>query len=521
MNEDLRRDERRISHDLELEYFHIICKVLQYNRRKLEHSQEQILRNPEQTWQPSFKNIIDTLDKMSFTRVAVTIEKLFLTPNKAANSYYTMMMNRFGNTASFIAPVKLFTEMIAYLRLMLFSNNMTYYEISIGALYRLYYITAANKLDMLAKLLSNYKNNTHTKEYLHSLITCAHETVKTLEAAQNLFVQSNGQQTNNLIYEKYRHLIDSLDSNKKSKALSKKELDMELYIMSCFRFSVSDYLKKLMSANTVTLYAKVMQGMETNSPAINHYVFRYIQRCYDFKIESDSITSSPVGVAELQGQGSGVNMSFVFYNLSILHLIHSVLDNVNIINNPKYAQTVALLKRIVRDFALLSRKNRLLFVEALLNNLTNMDMCSNIYSIYDAHLTTSDGSPQKPSSRNTVRRRKDDSDDDELGDEFDDSNLPTAFTHNPKAVKASKAAKTSKKRKADSDDDDLGMIRGKDSDGSDQANSDEDDQPKQVKQKVKRHRWSAGEDEMLTKLYDLYASSRSIYSSIAEHDDFM
>jgi hypothetical protein len=89
VNEDLRRDDMRVGQELELRYFDILYRVLHYNRLKLadeyaEHLQATAAAQTqpgagaaaERLWEPNLKNVMDALDRMSFTRVVTAIERV-------------------------------------------------------------------------------------------------------------------------------------------------------------------------------------------------------------------------------------------------------------------------------------------------------------------------------------------------------------------------------------------------------------------------------------------------------------
>eukprot|EP00981_Chlorochromonas_danica_P015446 scaffold12100_cov195-Ochromonas_danica.AAC.2 len=352
------------------------------------------------------------------------------------------------------------------------------------------------------------------------------------------------------------------------KGLSKKDLDMEVYILSCYKFDVYDYFKKIMTPHTVDLYMKVLVNVEENSSSINDYILHFMQRCYDFKIEKDGFYADSTNLNSPSANISSplnVNLSYLFFNLSSLSIIHSLLTNINVQTNAKYGELLLFLRRVVRDFALLAQKNHLLLVEALLNNITNMDVCHNIFTVYDARLIIggpeghADTSLRHASSEMAFNKAN--SSDDELGDEFDEEDLPKAFTDHPEqekkrnkgASKASTLRRNRKKKSAieesdgdvsindssssdsagDSDKEDKSGKKGLE-DEKDQSDADglskDSDNDEQLAKRAKRtsasdktkkkwHRWSAEEDATLERLYALYASSRSLHASIAEHED--
>lgn len=89
VNEDLRRDDMRVGQELELRYFDILYRVLHYNRLKLadeflDHQHAVAVSasvnapggGVERAWEPNLKNVMDALDRMSFTRVVTAIERV-------------------------------------------------------------------------------------------------------------------------------------------------------------------------------------------------------------------------------------------------------------------------------------------------------------------------------------------------------------------------------------------------------------------------------------------------------------
>ena len=84
VNEDLRRDDMRVGQELELRYFDIIYRVLHYNRLKIADDYRQHLKAVaggtsaavEVQWEPNLKNVMDALDRMSFTRVVTAVERV-------------------------------------------------------------------------------------------------------------------------------------------------------------------------------------------------------------------------------------------------------------------------------------------------------------------------------------------------------------------------------------------------------------------------------------------------------------
>lgn len=130
--QDLRRDEMRIGPDLELRYFEILTKLLQYNRLKLMDQKRRFIASLSSqsadatipAWEPNLKNVMDALDRMSFTRVTSTIDRLSKNPSKLGD---------------LIIPVCLLKEMVCYLRTLLESSLEGHHEIAIAAMFRMYF----------------------------------------------------------------------------------------------------------------------------------------------------------------------------------------------------------------------------------------------------------------------------------------------------------------------------------------------------------------------------------------------
>ena len=81
VNDDLRRDDMRVGHELEIKYFDILYRVLHYNRLKLGDEYREFQNNianhkVKTSWEPNLKNVMDALDRMSFMRVVTSIERL-------------------------------------------------------------------------------------------------------------------------------------------------------------------------------------------------------------------------------------------------------------------------------------------------------------------------------------------------------------------------------------------------------------------------------------------------------------
>lgn len=79
-------------------------------------------------------------------------------------------------------PMDLYKEMLCFLRLMLESTDSAHNDIALGALYKLYYISAERE-DPLIHLLRDWKPNAFGKQHLCTLVELVHECLKLLDHA--------------------------------------------------------------------------------------------------------------------------------------------------------------------------------------------------------------------------------------------------------------------------------------------------------------------------------------------------
>lgn len=396
VNEDMRRDELRISPDMEWQYFSIVTKLLAYNRLKLEDEYRAVQARRQEAslsllpsatngttpaadqlvWEPDLINVIDSLDKMSFTRVTFAMEHL----SKKAETQHLVLY-----------PMQMYTEMVCYLRILLESGLEGHHEIAIGALYRLFY-TSQGSLDPLGKLLQAWKPASYSKAHLFALVELVHQTLVTLEAAKNLFVRQ-GIVSEEALKAKRRQ-------QRKAQGGGKMEMDMEQYLLTCLRFRVEDYFKRLVSRSTVSLYVRLLQRVEQNDCTVNHRVYCFLQRMCHFELDNDLLSSSldqQNNSQQLlrssseqsqpnQANSSGTaNLGYMLFNLpTLLAIQHALQQEARLLGQEAL---VRLLRSIVRAFAELGQRNHLLFVEALYAHPHAHDHCLQLQSVYDAAQT--------------------------------------------------------------------------------------------------------------------------------------
>jgi hypothetical protein len=430
VNEDLRRDEMRISPEMELHYFSIITKLLQYNRLKLEDSyaayQKEKKETPSMTtlWEPTpnLINIMNILDRMSFTRVIAAI---------------TRLSSKEEFTDSIWIPMMLYCEMISYLRILLLSSIKGHHEIAIGALYRLFY-TNTEKLDPLPKLLKDWKLGKFPKKHLFVLINLIRGTILTLEAARNIFLHNGIYTEDDLIsYEKQKRKL----SKQQGVAPSKREMDYEQYLLSSFKFNIDEYFKNKLVSNShiFDLYMRLLGdyllsyegggggltgggsgGNGSDSLDVRHFtenIYFFLNRCYTFNLEKsyddDNISSlfshgnndndegikkpsgvSPSSVTQPQLSSKGgikvysVNLCYMLFHIKYFIIIESILNSSSLHrlmkNDSNMKEIVTILKAVIACFKELSLKNHLLFVELLFTSSHIHEHCLSVESVYDA-----------------------------------------------------------------------------------------------------------------------------------------
>lgn len=322
INEDLRRDEMRITSDMELQYFHIVMKCLEFYRFTLHDSYHQFLldgktgtqvpagqedEDEEDTngWKPHLINVIDTLDKMSFTRVIFAIDRLNKnTPTMDKVEY----------------PLMLYKEMLAYLHILLYSSLEGHHDIALGALYRLFY-TSSERLDPLPKLLSHWKPATYTKTMTTTLLEVWLLTLQVQELVKQVFANKG-------IYTEQMYLIYKQKNAKKTKSAKgkKAELDMEQYLLSLLRFRNEEYLLKVCHSNSVNMLMRVVEDMidtsnanmmqsATNREKLNEVIYELLQRVCMYPLYTDSSNPPPIMDEDLRyqstiyGQPTATNVS--------------------------------------------------------------------------------------------------------------------------------------------------------------------------------------------------------------------
>lgn len=470
VNTDLRRGEGRVGQELELAYFHVLSTLLQYQRLKLVHEKQVISKSKGSAWVPNLENVIHSLDKMSFGRTVLSIQKL-------------LQEKRYMDVKR---PMSAFKEMISYLRVLLESSNTDHNEIAVAALYRVFYTRSpTDRQDPMLKLLSEWRVGAFPKEHSESLVELVHEILKTLDTARSKFDVKTYKDSD--LYKK--------------KGKRKGELEIQQYISICVSFDVDDYFKKLASNHTLELYFSLLSKYNVNDLSTNHYLVKFLERMGEFRLEEDSLS------IQKDAHITQPHLGFMVFNIQSLIVLNSILNDFSIRSDKKMIGLVRFASKAVRQYFELASRNKMMFVEALFRP-NNPSTCSKWRSIYDAmSFNASFENPSKaldadkddddndswaPRPEEGVERSRDfasrndvanalahaEKQSDDYGDDFDETDaiFAAAVAPQPKAKKARKVA---------------------------------GDRPS------KRSKWTAEEDEMLTKEYPVYADSKSVFDSLA------
>ena len=517
VKEDLRRDENKVGFGAEeLEYFKITTTCLRYHRLKVMQDREhQLQANPQAnlTWVPSIRPMMVALDRISYTRVVSTINRLTVVEKK----YESVMI-----------PLECYKEMICYVHLMLQSTNTAHHELAIAALYPLFYVNAKERIDPLVQLLREWKPAIYTRKHVHLLIELVHETLKTLEAAKTCFSAMDGGL----------------------------EPEIDHYIAAALRFNEVEYFERLVNHHTVKLYTILLADHRMCSATVNHYVYCFLQRMYSHKMESDK-WGVVEGADQSAANNTSVTLGYLLFNIQTLDAINNVLCSSNIGQsaNKSTSPLVRLLLCIVRSFAELASKNHLMYVEALFHGSRSMDHIFGLDTVYNAEATArgfeaaaareaaaddSDseisvsGSSESEGGSTTRRHRGDqagapvvtatddgDHEKDDYGDEFDENALPVSFVSRGKkkvkrgALKRNRPGRGHTAARDDSDSDantDGAAHRDRPSAGAAGSSA------AAARRGSKRLKWTQAEDEVLRKQYEIFQGSSSCFETIALHE---
>lgn len=499
----------RISPEMELNYFLIVAKLLKYNRLKLEDQYQHYLEEKKKDvtllWEPDLRNIMDILDKMSFTRVTVALER--------------SMKNEALYDTAWI-PLTLYNEMISYLRILLTSDIEGHHEIAVGALFRLFY-TTTEKLDPLFKLFGGWKPGSYPKQHLHLLIQLSQETMLTLEAARNLFVNQGitTEEAFQLSQAKKRKLQQQRQKDKKT---VKQEMDMEQYLLASLRFNIDEYFKRFVNYHNLDIYFRILTEIDKNPSHIHQYINAFFERLIQFQLENPYETANNNNLPEdgsnpfasLQAvfpRNEPVNLTYMLYNLRYLIVIEKVLNHPQLPQLMKYdawiGKIVTVLRKIVKRFGELCQKNHLLYLEILFLHPRAHEHTIQLETVYESMQYTrreimsgfvfeEEKEVRGKEERAPWDKEEDDNDsadtsassDSDLGDELDVDALP---------MNVRKEAKERRQREKE-----------------ERKRTKKEKKLKPQRAKSSHQPWTEEEDAKLMKYYKIYAGSANVFVNI-------
>lgn len=425
-------------------------------------------------WRPDLKPVTQCFDRMSFIRPVDFINRLYKVEKRPDKVMYLM---------------ELYTELVCYLRIMAESRDEAHNDISLGALYKIFYIRQERE-DPLPFLVREWKSGTYTRRHLNGLITMAYEIMKTLDTARTRFrEEARGEGLDDDGYE----IKEGADKDGKPKKKRTKrpngvaDADRITYLVAALKFDPDEYLKRsLATQQAIKMYTSLLELYATNHPAVNHYLTIFMQRLYLFKFEDDYADISR------KDSQTGISLCYLFFNVRSLLAFDALLQDPLAERDNYLEKLVRLVKQIVLQFGTLAMKNRMLFVEALFYP-HHHTLLHQLDTVYDAKNYGSGGYNKQHSSNKGgyydagSDDQRSSSGESDFGDEFDegDAEMTGTVKKKPKDRTKSKADRNSK---------------GKEGGG--------------------KRSWSSKEDKVLKQKYNLYAGSYSVFDMIAADNEF-
>ena len=427
--------------DAELIYFQVLSTLLQFNRLKLEDEKRQFekhqVTSPE-GWEPDLSNVFYVLESITWRSALDCMDQLH--QKKHYQEEYIPMM--------------VYKELICYLRLMLESSSEAHHEVAVSIMHRLFYVSSERQ-DPLPQLVRNWSPGVYDRKHLNCLVEIVHETMKTLEVAQSRF-----------------------ESKRNEVSKRKKGLDLDQKILACLRSKPEDYFKRLVNNESVRMYTKLLSKYESNEISINHYVYCFMQRVCNYKLEQEYKTKA----ANSDGVEEEVGLGHLLFNIQTLTVFSQILNDSKVEKQKEMQPILRLIRHVTRRFGDASKKNHMLFVEALFQHSRAHEFVLLIDSVYEAPMYVS--MAQNKNEREQEDREFIADDDkpvevgnDEYGDEFEDDMF--------RSVKKKKREKRSKER-----------TKGR------------------RERKPKRKPWTEDEDDIIREQYDIYKGSRSMFDMI-------
>ena len=261
VKEHLRRGDNSIGPDEEEAFYKIVSFCLRYYRLRVEYegSMEGTVERREGDgsggWVPRLQPIMQCLDRLSFHRVCSAMRSLIE-----------------GKKHEQVTPlIGTYIEMLSYLHVLLGSTDTCHHELAAAALFALFY-RSADRLDPLPLLLREWRPTLHDTAHTSLLVELLHTTMKVLDKARDVFSM-------------HEENMDPGRKDKKKKKGSKGledvsdkyEVAVQQYITSVLCFDCNEYFRRLVSNQSVRMYARMLELFRSNTPKTNHYIFVFIR----------------------------------------------------------------------------------------------------------------------------------------------------------------------------------------------------------------------------------------------------
>jgi hypothetical protein len=167
-------------------------------------------------------------------------------------------------------------------------------------------------------------------------------------------------------------------------------------------FDSSEYFSsKMVSAHSVSMYTRALALYRSNSAKINHYIFSYMQRLSNLRINRELEEKDVGGKPTTTLSGT-----FMLFNIETLAIFSTILNDPAVARQAHLRALVALMKQITRHFSDAVARNRFLFVEILLSHPNSFHRAiEDIDSVYKASTFVSECSAHGDSQRDEKSKR--------------------------------------------------------------------------------------------------------------------
>lgn len=132
-------------------------------------------------------------------------------------------------------------------------------------------------------------------------------------------------------------------------------------------YDVKRYFLRILSSNTIQMYARVLANYRNNLLVVNESIYAYFYRVYYFVIEKNR---------------HRITTRSMLYDIHVLMVFHAILEDSEFQVDPQYKSFIALIHEIVKSFFQLMKRNNLLILECLLRKTDVVNLCLNIEECY-------------------------------------------------------------------------------------------------------------------------------------------